>query len=50
MQGVSARFRGEVDDAAVETAKLRRWTIDLYLELLNGIDYRRESHLPRLGL
>ena len=49
-QLVAARPGREVDDTAVEPPELRRRTVALDLEFLDGIDVRKERDLPGLRL
>ncbi len=48
--GVAAGLGRQVDDAAVEAAELGRRAVALDLELLDGVDVRKERHLAGLGL
>src|SRR5262249_20988991 len=50
LKGIATRLGGEIDDAAVEPAKLGRWAVALDLELLDGVDHREVRHLPGLRL
>ena len=45
-----ARSRRQIHDAAVEASELRRRAVALDLELLDGVDDRKERDLPGLGL
>ena len=50
MKGIGARFRGEIDHAAIEPAELGRRAVALDLELLDGVDDRVVRELPGLRL
>ena len=49
-KGIGARFRREIDHAAIEPPELGRRAVALDLELLDGVDDRIVRELPRLGL
>ena len=50
VKGIGARFRREIDHAAIEPPELGRRAVALDLELLDGVDDRVVRELPRLGL
>ena len=50
VKGIAARFRREIDHAAIEPPELGRRAVALDLELLDGVDDRVVRHLPRLRL
>ena len=47
---VAPGLGGQVHHTAVEAPELGWRTVGFDLELLNGVDVRKECHLPRLGL
>ncbi len=50
VKGIGARFRREIDHAAIEPPEFGRRAVALDLELLDGVDDRIVRELPRLGL